>query len=167
LEVVKLLRRLNLLDLKLIGMLEEDGRISYREMARRLGVGAGKVSLRVSRLKRLGLLKGFRPVFGGLEYAYMLLPSDSGNLDNLVETLKGNPHILRVYKIASLSDSLRDYRVLVELVALSRIELQEEVERIRGVAGRGLDLFVVDKLIERSTITKVIEENYRRYWSLR
>jgi len=40
------------------------------------------------------LIEGFRPDFGGLEYAYLLLPSGSEGLKSLVGALKGNPHVL-------------------------------------------------------------------------
>jgi len=160
----ELLRRLDPLDLKLLNLLEDNGRISYSEATRKLGVSVSAIQRRLVKLERLGLIEGFRPVFGGLEYAYLLLPADSGSLDSLIEALKGSPHVLEAYRVGSRSSKLRGYRLLVKLAALNRVELQEQAEHLESVAGGGLVLFVAERLIDRSTVSRILEESYKRYW---
>jgi len=160
----ELLRRLDPLDLKLLNLLEDDGRMSYSEAARKLGVSVPTIYRRLVKLVRLGLVEGFRPVFGGLEYAYLLLPADSSSLESLVGALKGSPHVLEVHRVGSRSSRLRGYRLLVKLAALSRVELQEHVEHLESIAGGGLVLFVAERLIDRSTVSRILEESYKRYW---
>ncbi|MHC1627217.1 MAG: Lrp/AsnC family transcriptional regulator [Candidatus Nezhaarchaeales archaeon] len=46
------------MDLKIIEMLRNDGRASYKELAEKLGVGVATVYKRVKRLERLGVIKG-------------------------------------------------------------------------------------------------------------
>jgi len=160
---VDLLRRLDPLDLKLLNLLE-DGIATYTEVARRLGVSRHTIYRRLAKLERLGLLEGSRLVFGGLEYAYLLLPADSSSLEGIIGALKGDPHVLEVYRVTSRSSKLRGYRLLVRLAALSKVELQERVERLEGIAGGGLALFVAERLIDRSTVSRILEESYKRYW---
>jgi len=163
LKGVELLRRLDLLDLRLLSLLE-DGIATYSEVARRLGVSRYTIYRRLAKLERLGLLEGSRLVFGGLEYAYLLLPADPSSLESLVGALKGNPHVLEAYRVASRLSKLRGYRLLVKLAALNRVELQEHVEHLESVASGGLVLFVAERLIDRSTVSRILEESYKRYW---
>jgi len=165
LRSLELLGRLDPLDLKLLALLEEDGRIGYSEAARRLNVSVSTAYKRFLKLGRLGLVEGFRPVFGGLEYAYLLLPADPGSLDRIVEALKGNPHVLEAYRVVPRSGRLRGYRLLVRIAALDRVELQEQAERVISVAGGGLELFVLGKPIDRSTVSRILEDGYKRFLS--
>jgi len=161
----RLLRRLDPLDLKLLSLLE-GGTATYTEVARRLGVSRSTIYRRLARLKRLGLVEGFRPVFGGLEHAYLLLPADPSNLESLIEALKGNPHVLEVYRVGSRSSKLRGYGVLVKLAALGRAELQRQAEHVISTAGGGLVLFIKERLAGNSAVSRLLEESYRLYWGM-
>lgn len=46
-------------DLKIVEMLEKDGRMSFREAAKRLGISEGTVYNRVKRMQKDGIIKGF------------------------------------------------------------------------------------------------------------
>jgi len=159
---LELLRRLDPLDLRILSLLE-GGMTTYSNIARELGISRYAVYRRLAKLGRLGLLEGSKPVFGGLEYAYLLLPADPGNLDRIVEALKGNPHVLEAYRVVPRSGRLRGYRLLVRIAALNRVELQGQAERVISVAGGGLELFVLGKPIDRSTVSRILEESYKRY----
>ncbi|MCD6372127.1 MAG: Lrp/AsnC family transcriptional regulator [Thermococcus sp.] len=50
------------LDLKILALLQENSRLSYREIARELKVAVGTVYNRVKRMEEEGIIKGFAPV---------------------------------------------------------------------------------------------------------
>ena len=50
------------LDRQIIGVLREDARLSARAVARRLGVAAGTIGQRVSRLEESGVIRGYTVV---------------------------------------------------------------------------------------------------------
>lgn len=65
--------RLDSLDIKIVGLLQEDARLSYREIAERLGSTNPTISARVRALEDIGLLRGYRAqldpsVLGGASY---------------------------------------------------------------------------------------------------
>jgi len=50
------------LDLRILSLLQENSRLSYREIARELKVAVGTVYNRVKRMEEEGIIKGFSPV---------------------------------------------------------------------------------------------------------
>ena len=52
--------RLDRLDVGILRLLQEDARLSYRQLAERLGTTTPTVSARVKGLERLGILRGYR-----------------------------------------------------------------------------------------------------------
>ncbi|KUJ99636.1 MAG: Transcription regulator, Lrp/AsnC family, partial [Thermococcales archaeon 44_46] len=54
------------LDRKIISILQEDARLSYREIAKKVGVAVGTVYNRIKRLEEEGIIRGFVPK---LDYA--------------------------------------------------------------------------------------------------
>jgi Lrp/AsnC family transcriptional regulator for asnA, asnC and gidA len=46
-------------DLRILRLLAADGRLSHREIARRIGMSPGTVSQRVERLEQLGVIRGY------------------------------------------------------------------------------------------------------------
>jgi len=50
---------LDVIDFKIVEMLERDGRMSFREVARKLGISEGTVYNRVKRMQKEGIIKGF------------------------------------------------------------------------------------------------------------
>ncbi|MGC8961341.1 MAG: winged helix-turn-helix transcriptional regulator, partial [Candidatus Bathyarchaeia archaeon] len=50
------------LDVNILRLFNEDARISYREIAKKLGVAVGTIHNRVKRLTSDGVIKGFIPL---------------------------------------------------------------------------------------------------------
>ncbi len=65
---------LDALDRGILRILQEDGRISYSEMARRLGVPESTVRLRVRKLKGRGVIRKFAALINPFKAGY---PSES------------------------------------------------------------------------------------------
>jgi Lrp/AsnC family leucine-responsive transcriptional regulator len=69
--------RLDALDIKIVGLLQQDARLSFREIAERLGSTTPTVSARIKALEDIGLLQGYRAhldhsVLGGASYIVTL-----------------------------------------------------------------------------------------------
>lgn len=69
--------RLDQLDVRIVGLLQEDARLSFREIAERVGSTTPTVSARVRALEDIGLLQGYRAqldhsVLGGSSYIVSL-----------------------------------------------------------------------------------------------
>ncbi len=49
------------LDMKILSLLQKNARLSYREIAKELGVAVGTVYNRIKRLEESGIIKGYAP----------------------------------------------------------------------------------------------------------
>ena len=52
-------RPLDDVDLRIVGLLGTDARLSHREIARRIGMSPGAISERIDRLERMGVIRGY------------------------------------------------------------------------------------------------------------
>lgn len=60
------------IDKKILHLLNKDGRMSYREISRKLGVSVGTVHNRVDKLMKNGVIKRFVPVIDHSKLGYKL-----------------------------------------------------------------------------------------------
>jgi len=64
------------------------------------------------------------------------------------------------------SGKLRDYKFLVKLVALSRVKLQEQVERVKGVAGGGAGVVCSGEAHRQVHCIEGFRGELQAYWSV-
>ncbi|WP_209476575.1 Lrp/AsnC family transcriptional regulator [Thermococcus stetteri] len=50
------------LDMKILALLQKNARLSYREIAKELGIAVGTVYNRIKRLEESGIIKGYAPI---------------------------------------------------------------------------------------------------------
>lgn len=88
--------RLGPLDVQILQLLRQDARLSFRELAERLGSTTPTVSARVKALEDIGILRGYRAqldhaVLGGTSYVVTLAvhPQQAAQAQTLVATLPG------------------------------------------------------------------------------
>lgn len=96
--------RLDQLDIRIVGLLQEDARLSYREIAERLGSTTPTVSARVKALEDIGLLQGYRAhldhaVLGGTSYIVTLTVQPAAARDTLA-IVKAMPGVYSVHLLA-------------------------------------------------------------------
>lgn len=89
--------RLDELSLQVIALLQGDGRISIREMSKRLGVSPTTVSARYNQLRDEGVIQIVAapdPRSLGLDFHALVLASfKPGSLDRAVEVLESRPEV--------------------------------------------------------------------------
>jgi len=114
------------LDARLLLVLVDQPRISIVELARRLGVVRATAQARLDRLVARGVLRGQEPsveptAIGYPVLAFTTLETSQGDLEGLVEHLRGVPEVLEVHTISGPGD------VLCRVVARSNQHLQEVI----------------------------------------
>lgn len=99
------------LDKKILELLSDDGRKSYRKISRELGVSVGTVHNRVDKLTKHGIITKFVPVINHEKLGYNLtaiigLEIKGGTVDFLVENNVYQDNILAVYGVTGQFDGM-------------------------------------------------------------
>ena len=136
-------------DLQIIRILEEDARIPWRQLARRIGVSEATIYSRVRKLIERGIIKSFSarvdPERLGLRFhAFVLMKVKMSQARAMESTLKGRRYVYRLYHITG------HYNYLMEVYAPTQEELLEIINDITRVSE-------VDEVLIFSTMRKVWE----------
>ncbi|QBQ41741.1 Lrp/AsnC family transcriptional regulator [Sphingobacterium psychroaquaticum] len=132
------LNRLDDFDVRILKILERDGRIAFSAIATELEVSNTMVHQRVTRLLDQGLLLGVRPVLNEKALGYdwgaftgITLEKD-GDSQRVIEELKKIPEVTECYFITG------NYTLYIKLVAKNhehmRQVLYEKIDTIPGIA---------------------------------
>ncbi|MEM4590570.1 MAG: Lrp/AsnC family transcriptional regulator [Nitrososphaerota archaeon] len=105
------MKKIDEIDLKLLHILCQHGRASYRELAKALSVSVATVAYRISRLQRQGLIKGFTAVLDyskfGLDITAVIeLVIREGRLLEVQKELANEPNVVAVYDVTGEVDSI-------------------------------------------------------------
>lgn len=93
------------LDYEILRLLQNDGRSSFREVAKQLGVSTATVSLRVKRMQEAKIIEGFhvhlnyRKLGKGL-VALVLMNVDPNKMDEIGKQISGFPEVTTVQMLA-------------------------------------------------------------------
>jgi DNA-binding Lrp family transcriptional regulator len=106
-----LLRTMNKLDYQIIQILNENARISFREVARKLSVSISTISLHVKKLEHDGIIERYIPVIDQEKIGYELtaiinMKISHGKLIEIQEKISKDKHVTAVYDITGEWDSL-------------------------------------------------------------
>ena len=139
-------------DRQILELLQEDGRMPFLDIARKIKVSGGTVHQRVDKLKKLGIIKGHRIVIDwqkmGLDVSAFLAVhlKESGKLESVVEKMKQLPEIVEVHYTTG------DFALLVK-VTTSSIKafhelLAQKLQKIPGISSTE-SFVVLDSPIQR------------------
>jgi len=97
------------LDLRILGLLLENSRLSCREMARLLGVSTGTVSKRLRRLEASGLVRGFTVLLDHEKLGYEItvvtaITVSGGKLLEVEREIAKLPGVCAVYDVTGPVD---------------------------------------------------------------
>ena len=124
-------------DIQILQALEKDGRIAYSTIANILKISNTMVHQRVSRLRRIGVLKGAGIVLDERKLGYdwsaftgLVLKEDSDS-EKIIEELRAIPEVTECYYITG------QYTLYIRIVARSnehiRRVLYDKIDNISGV----------------------------------
>ncbi|HIH61331.1 MAG TPA: Lrp/AsnC family transcriptional regulator [Methanobacteriales archaeon] len=99
------------IDKKILHLLNKDGRMSYREISRKLGVSVGTVHNRVDKLMKNGVIKRFVPVIDHSKLGYKLtaiigVKVKGGVLRNWEERTAYHKNVLAIYDVTGEFDAI-------------------------------------------------------------
>jgi len=104
----------------LLRALQEDARLSYSELGRRVGLSAPAVVERIRRMEEAGIISGYRAEvnlakLGFSITAFMRIESSAGNFSSLSDRLKRLPEVLECHRVTGSDDYIA--KVAVSSVA--------------------------------------------------
>ena len=99
------------LDMKIINVLNENARKSFREISRKLKVSLTTVANRVKKLENEGIIKGYIPLINLDKLGYDLLTIigvriSHGKLMEIEQKISKDPHVYEIYDTTGDWDSI-------------------------------------------------------------
>lgn len=122
------------LDRRIVEQLAADGRISYTDLGKSLGMSTSAVHQRVRRLEQRGIIKGYtaridHAATGNALTAFMSLqPLDPGAPDDIPDRLRGIPEIEECHSVAG------DMSYVLKVRVATPAELEELIASVRAAA---------------------------------
>ncbi len=122
------------LDRRIVEQLAADGRISYTDLGKSLGMSPSAVHQRVRRLEQRGIIKGYsaridHAATGRTLTAFMALqPVDPGAPDDIPDRLRGIPEIEECHSVAG------DMNYVLKVRVSTPAELEELIATVRAAA---------------------------------
>ncbi|HIQ30029.1 MAG TPA: Lrp/AsnC family transcriptional regulator [Candidatus Caldiarchaeum subterraneum] len=122
------------LDMKILSLLQEDGRMSFAEISRRLNVNENTVRFRFSRLLNRGVIRKIVALIdprmiGINQSAALMLKIDPEKMDDVLKELREMREIPNIYQLSG------DYDAIVVVMARDMNELHGIVSRIKKIKG--------------------------------
>ena len=149
--------QLDVLDARLVEMLDAEPRIGVLEMSRRLAVARGTVQARLDKLIARGAIKGFGPEvvpevigYGVMSFVTLEISQRYGH-QGVSDHLAEIPEVLEAHTITGSGD------VLCRIVARSNADLQRVIDQIVGYEGivRASTIIALAELIPYRTLPLV------------
>ena len=120
---------LDAVDWRLVAALQEDGRLSFKELGRRINLSAPAVAERVRRLEETGVIRGYRAEVDARRAGFPLLAfvqmrCSLGNCLLKTSTADDYPEIVEVHKLSG------DHCTMIKVRAASLVHLEGLFERL-------------------------------------
>ena len=105
-----LIESVNDLDLQIIKLLQEDCRLSFNEIARKLGISVGTAFNHVKNLEKKGILKGYTVIVDSVKLGYsltvlMLIQAEGSYLTHVENKIARTANAVAVYDITGDYDA--------------------------------------------------------------
>jgi len=122
------------LDERIIENLREDGRMSLRELSRRLDVSPTTVSQHLDALRENGIIRGFKPVLDHAKLGYGItaviqIKAEGNLLNEIVSSLQADDRLTHVYEITG------EFDLLVIGKFQDQLTMNEEIKRLLNHPG--------------------------------
>jgi Lrp/AsnC family transcriptional regulator for asnA, asnC and gidA len=121
-------------DRRILGMLNKDARLSFRHISRELKISLTKVTSRVKKMERQGIIKGYLPLIDAEKLGFdfhVIIGLDISKAETLKiqERIAKDPHVFEVYNTIGQWDSVIIGRFR------SRADLDSFIRRVLSMKG--------------------------------
>lgn len=118
------------IDWQIIQILQEDGKTTYGDLAKRVGLSQAAVHERVKKLEARGVIKGYRAVVDAdaLGYgvvAFVFVDNAAFDIPDFTERLQALPNVLECHAVAG------EWAYLLKVRAESTVDLERVLHQIR------------------------------------
>lgn len=105
-----LIENVNDIDLQIINLLQEDCRLSFNKIARKLGISVGTASNHVQNLEKKGIIKGYTVIVDSVKLGYsltalMLIQAEGSYLTHVENEIAKTANAIAVYDITGEYDA--------------------------------------------------------------
>lgn len=128
--------KLDQVDLKILKVLQDDGRISNLDLSQKIGLSPAPTLERVKKLEKSGVIKGYQAVLdlyklglGTETFMQISLAYNKQNaIDNFMEQIAKMDEIVECYQVTGASDFI--LRILVKDVSAYEQLVREKLSRV-------------------------------------
>jgi len=128
--------KLDQVDLKILKVLQDDGRISNLDLSQKIGLSPAPTLERVKKLEKSGVIKGYQAVLdlyklglGTETFMQISLAYNKQNaIDNFMEQITKMDEIVECYQVTGASDFI--LRILVKDVSAYEQLVREKLSRV-------------------------------------
>jgi Lrp/AsnC family transcriptional regulator for asnA, asnC and gidA len=106
----RLTENLDDIDLQIVILLQEDSRLSFNKIARKVGISVGTAYNRVKNLEALGVLKGYTVTLDPFKLGYgltaiIMIQAEGGHLAEVEQEIAKNANVIAIYDITGDYDA--------------------------------------------------------------
>lgn len=131
--------KLDSIDLRILKILQDDGRISNLELSQQIGLSPAPTLERVKKLEKAGIIKGYQAVLdlyrlglGTETFMQISLAYNKQNaIDNFMEQIAKIDEIIECYQITGASDFI--LRILVKDVSAYEQLVREKLSNVTEI----------------------------------
>ncbi|MBQ9891397.1 MAG: Lrp/AsnC family transcriptional regulator [Firmicutes bacterium] len=143
---------IDVIDAKILEVLQENARISYSELSKRINLSLSAVSDRLKKMEASGLISSYTTILDPAALdrqlqAYMMVNVDSsGNIDDLLTVINDADEVLEAHFVAG------DFDYMLKIATRNTATLADLVNRIKAV-----------KSVKRTETTIILTDLKQRY----
>ena len=141
---------MDITDYKIINILQEDGRISMKDLGKIVGLTSPAVSERVKRLEESGVIQGYKAIvnpdkLGRVIKSFINIALPSKNYQDFIEYAQNDKRIVECHHITG-EDCL-----LLKVIVKDMYDLEQVIDKIKQV-GKTKTSVILSTIIESKSI---------------
>lgn len=145
--------KLDLLNVKILKLLQENARMSNAEIGRRVGVTSPAVSERIKKMEDLGIIEGYKTIVSPFEIGYQLkaiitLRAFMGKLKPFLDKVKTYDEVVNCYRITG------DENIVMEVVLKNNKHLETFIDQLISY-GESKTQIVLSRVIKQKEIKPI------------
>lgn len=140
-------KELDKVDIEILKLLQNDARISVKNIAEKVFLSAPTVSARIEEMTKRGIIKGYfteidNSVFENVIRAYIDMEVSPAKKDELYEYLRSSPQVLECNRVTG------EYSLLINVVFKNTVDMDKFINIMQHY-GRTKTQIVFSNVIER------------------